>query len=365
MIRVQFDHQIFRLQETGGISRYFVELARAFIENPDIGIEPVFNFKYTLNKHLYDAFPDMGFRLVESFLGKTLLKAMAFLPNKLASRVDCLHYTFYLPLLSRKRPAVPTVSTLHDMIPELLGAKPGLRNPHFNKIWYLQESSAVISVSKSSAADFLKIVKQARQDLKIVPHGTGLARIPIETKSGDSGCLLFVGKRSGYKDGMLAVKALSELNNSDLELIFVGGGSFSRQETELIENLGLKNQVSHVSPTDEELVELYVNAKAFISPSRFEGFGLPILEASLFKLPLVISKIPPYEELLGSLAFYFEVGSAEQLAKQVLNVQQNPAKAEEVASGCKKIAESYTWEKCARLTSQVYQGVVLQTKTEP
>lgn len=359
-MRVQFDHQIFRLQETGGISRYFVELARTYIENPEIGIEPVFNFRYTCNRHLFEAFPKMGFKLVEGALGKFLLKLLAFLPNKVAPGVECLHYTFYLPSWKIIRPATPTITTLHDMIPELAGTKPGIKNPHFAKVRYLEESTAVISVSKSSALDFKNIVKPSRRDLYVVPHGTALKNLAFKAKRDSDVGLLFVGNRSGYKDGMLAIRALGLLNDPDLKLIFAGGGTFNQEENKLIANLGLQSQIKHVAPTDKELVELYVNAKALISPSKFEGFGLPILEASLFECPLVISKIPPYEELLGPLAFYFDAGSVEQLAQQILNVLQNPRKARDLASKCQTIAESYTWHKCARLTAQVYKGLAVQ-----
>lgn len=358
MIRVQFDHQIFRLQESGGISRYFVELARAFIENPEIGIEPVFNFKYTLNKHLFEAFPDMGFHLVDGHLGKFLLKILAFFPNRIAARVDCLHYTFYLPMMKITRSDLPTISTLHDMIPELLGAEPGLKNPHFYKVRYLSESSAVISVSQSSALEYQKLVRPARQDLHVIPHGTGLMKKSVLDNEVSDGSFLFVGKRSGYKDGMLAVKALGRLKNPNVRLIFAGGGPFNHEERELIHKLGLIAQVSQVTPSDSELIELYERASALISPSRYEGFGLPVLEASLFKCPLVLSKIPPYEEILGPAAYYFDVGSEDQLAQQILNVLKNPIQAKETANLCQSIAKNYTWHRCALLTAKVYKDLV-------
>lgn len=359
MIRVQFDHQIFRIQEAGGISRYFVELARAFIENPEIGIEPVFNFKYTSNKHLYEAFPDMGFKLVKGFLGANLLKVLAFFPNRTAPQVDCIHYTFYLPRFTIKKSDTPTVTTLHDMIPELLGATPGFGNPHFSKVRYLRESTAVISVSKSSAEDFQKLVTQPRQDLRVIPHGTSLTHKISQSKITPERNFLFVGKRSGYKDGMLLIKALGRMQNPEVKVTFLGGGSLNNQEKKTIFDYGLESQVTHLNPTDDELAVLYANATALISTSRFEGFGLPVLEASLLKCPLILSKIRPYEELLGSSAFYFDVGSENQLAQQILSVLQNPTKAKKLASECQKIAQIHTWKKCAELTAQVYKDVLI------
>jgi glycosyltransferase involved in cell wall biosynthesis len=227
LIVVQFDHQIFLLQSQGGISRYFVELARALRDETRLEVTPDFNFRFTVSKALVEAFPEKKFILVSNWIAKLLLKVKAFIPNRRKSTADIIHYTYYMPRLV-KQSNIVTVSTLHDMIPEMIGHGSWFLNPHLMKSKYMASSDLVISVSEESAKAYNEICSAPRREVSVVPLGISSEFFCQSASTSFVGVpfFMYVGARNGYKSANTLLHAFAKVHGlSHASLVFVGGGA--------------------------------------------------------------------------------------------------------------------------------------------
>jgi glycosyltransferase involved in cell wall biosynthesis len=359
MITVAYDPQIFLLQKRGGISRYFVELIKAFQENPDFGVNPVLIDSKVLNEYAISDLAALGAHDGFGFLQpwRELLQTVS--RNTSDAKWDIVHHTFYLAPFLAKYGNVKRISTLHDMIPELCKENKWLPNKHFQKKRYLEKSNAIISVSNSTltfANEYYSFELETKST--VVHHGItrdfgnttqirNTQKIPY---------VLFVGNRTGYKQGATLIKAFSRLVDIDsLNLIFVGGGEFLKSEMNLIVDLSLQNRVSQIDANDEELSVLYRNALAFIMPSLYEGFGLPALEAMAAGCPVILSDASALSEVGGAAALYFPSGDESSLAGRIREVVTSSELRNSMSKSGINHVEGFSWKKCAQETASVYR----------
>jgi glycosyltransferase involved in cell wall biosynthesis len=169
---------------------------------------------------------------------------------------------------------------------------------------------------------------------------------------------LFVGQRSGHKNAELVLQAFSRAGESEWSLVFVGGGEFSREEKLLIQNLGLNDRVSCLVLADEEMARAYRNASALIVPSKIEGFGLPLVEAALFRCPVFASRIPVFEEVMGDAAFYFDAVRPDELSTLIQSLVSGELPLDQLKSSGDKIAQRFSWYECASKTAAYYKEIV-------
>ena len=133
-------------------------------------------------------------------------------------------------------------------------------------------------------------------------------------------------------------------------------------ETENIEarrqELGLASAVTITGWIPrEELYRLFASAAAFIYPSRFEGFGIPVLEALSAGLPVACSQLPSLIEIAGDAARFFNPESTEEMAAALNDVTSNASlRARLQAAGLHR-ARDFSWERSARsLVSVLYEA---------
>jgi glycosyltransferase involved in cell wall biosynthesis len=357
LVVVQFDHQIFLLQSQGGISRYFIELAKALRDNPCLEVSPDFNFRFTVSKPLVEAFPEKNFILVNNSFAKLLLKVKAFIPNRRKSSADIFHYTYYLPRFV-KQDNIVTVSTLHDMVPEMTGDGKIFFNPHLMKKGYLESSDLVISVSEASSKAYYEISPTPRKEIGVVPLGVSSEFFRHHSPMGFVGdpFFLYVGGRKSYKSADTLLHALSQVKEvSYASLVFVGGGPLTKSELRTIESLGLEDRVRQVSVDDEGLVGLYTNTLGLVITSKLEGFGLPVLEAAALRCPIFLTDIPSSREVIGDYGHFFDVGDVQSLADLLRKVGEDPNFSRKHVGAAWKRASHYTWSRCAIDTVALYK----------
>jgi glycosyltransferase involved in cell wall biosynthesis len=360
LIVVQFDHQIFLLQSQGGISRYFVELARALRDETRLEVTPDFNFRFTVSKALVEAFPEKKFILVSSWIAKLLLKVKAFIPNRRKSTADIIHYTYYMPRLV-KQSNIVTVSTLHDMIPEKTGHGSWFLNPHLMKSKYLSSSDLVVSVSEESARAYKEVCSAPRRDIGVVPLGISSEFFCKSASKSFVGVpfFMYVGGRQGYKSANTLLHAFAKVQGlSDASLVFVGGGPLSGSELKTIKAIGLAGRVMQLHVDDRGLVELYSSALGLVITSRLEGFGLPVLEAAALSCPIILSDIPTSREVIGDYGHFFDAGDIESLAEVFNKVSEDPSFLRKHVGPAREKASAYTWSKCASSTVELYKSAL-------
>jgi glycosyltransferase involved in cell wall biosynthesis len=123
----------------------------------------------------------------------------------------------------------------------------------------------------------------------------------------------------------------------------------------LIERIGLTDRVVQHSVSDRELAACYAHAVAFVFPSLYEGFGIPILEAFGCGCPAIVADASCFPEIAGDAARYFDPKDRESLRAAVAEIIDKPVVADELRRKGRERARAFTWEATAQKTIAVYR----------
>jgi len=356
------DGQIFAVQEHGGISRMFAELADQFIQDPSLGVslEPL--LMVTQNHYLLSDPRLAEYLRVRPARWQHLTVARYLARPHRSTSADVVHSTFYLTRALRDFPDRPHVVTVHDMIPELLPESRRRADRITDKRRYVDQAAHIICVSESTKADLLCIFGDVQAPISVIPHGVNsrFARTDARIPGFPHEYLLYVGKRDGYKDVATLINAMSHLVDEfpELTLMLVGGGAFTAQERDRIARLGLSDRVMQRSVADIDMPAAYSGARAFVFPSRYEGFGLPVLEAMACGAPVILANSSALPEVGGDAAVLFDPGSTSELADAVSGVLRDSTAARDLSQRGLARAASFTWVKAAAATAQVYHRLI-------
>jgi glycosyltransferase involved in cell wall biosynthesis len=358
---VLFDHQAFEMQRVGGVSRSFSRCARYLNSGPS-GPRVWVGCLVSSNEHLRQ--DDKRFRrtyLLSRISPRAARAANRALSKHLSSRADILHPTWYFPASLPDGGGPPVVATVHDMIPELFPDLFPSGNPHHAKQAYCRRADLLVCVSEHTRADLIRLYGVPKQRTRVVYHGIDLdeeLRDVSQPRATPDNYILFVGKRQGYKDFSIALEAFARLRRRfpELHLICIGGGVFSTEEREAIARLGVSRFVRQSAATDPELRGWYRGASAFVYPSRYEGFGIPILEAFAQGCPTVLARSSCFPEVAQDAALYFQQGDAESCADAVLQVlsEKNSHRVRLGRERCR----DFTWTRSSQALAAVYRELL-------
>ena len=355
-VKVAFDAQAFDMQIRGGISRYFSELVRALRSTPELGVQAELALSLTVNRHLQDA---VGASTVLNRIPPRLQGGVISALDRRRRRrhgFDAVHHTYYEPQALRDWGGLPRVTTVHDMIPELFPDLFPRGNPHLAKVEHVVASDLVICVSHATRHDLLAALPGCSARVEVVhsacaPDFGQPAAVPAWTPPA---YLLYVGTRHGYKDWRLLLEAL-RLAAVQVPLVCVGGGPWTEAERRALADTGLQDQLMQRDVSDGELVGLYRGAVAFVFPSRYEGFGLPALEALAAGCPALLSDAPSLLEVADGAAAHFPRGNVEQLAQGLLELVGSAERRERLARTGRVRARDFSWARTAARTAALYR----------
>lgn len=364
-MKILYDFQIFQEQKVGGISRYFFELMDQFKKNKETRV--LFPLWVTSNyylkkgnsiKSLLRKIDDYNFR------GKYRLKSFLHTLGedqfeKIVKRksFDVFHPTYYAP--DAPQPISPYVITVHDMIHELLYQEySDLDSPEFRakKKRIITNATRIIAISEKTKADLIKVYGSEMEDkIDVIYHGNSLTirnhkTPPLVTRP----YLLYVGSRKMYKNFSCFFEAVAELLSPDLHLICVGS-DFEEAEKKLFEKYQVNNFVKSIKASDEDLINLYQYAQAFVFPSLYEGFGFPVLEAFSCGCPIAISDRASLPEVAGDAALYFDPQDKDSICCAIKRILSDPNLRKELKRKGYERMKFFSWEKCARQTLITYK----------
>lgn len=360
-MRVALDEQIFAIQRYGGISRMFAELARQFVVHAvaDVELQPL--DAPIVNRYILDH-PELAGPLgVRQARNEWTALARYMSRVTRVKGVDIVHNTFYLPHGLAPKGAAKRVVTVHDMIPEMMH--------HTRRLdWltlkqkYVKGADHVICVSEATKQDLLRLFGPLDVPVTVVHHGVadrfhpGAPRLDFLPDE----YMLFVGNRDQYKDADVLFRAFSVVarQHRDIHLVCVGGTGLTSREIARLEDLGIRERVQQRFLPDEAMVSAYAHARVFVFPSRFEGFGLPALEAMATGTPCLLARATSLPEVGGEAAAYFEPGSAEDLAISLSELLGDDAERDRLRTLGLERAAGFTWLAAARKTADVYRSVV-------
>jgi glycosyltransferase involved in cell wall biosynthesis len=359
-MKILFDHQIFGAQRFGGISRYFVELAKNLIKNDnDVNILAPVHFNrhlddYNREKYIkYNHYIDVNFRGIP--------RAIQFLNQHLSpcffrdSKVDLIHETYYNYKSFKSN--LPRIVTIHDMTDEVLGRSFGVISSVSKlKKRAVDGADHVICVSKNTQKDLIEIFGISEKKTSVVHHGYSIFKSNGKIESSKP-YILFVGNRSYYKNffGLINAFSKSEKINQYFNLVAFGGTAFSSSELNLINQLRLNGKVFHVSGNDSLLAQYYRGASSFIYPSYYEGFGMPLLEAMYYSCPVVCSNTSCMSEIAGNAAIYFDPSKEDQIINSLeLSIFDSEIRQNKIVNGLERVA-LFSWNKCSIETEKIYK----------
>lgn len=288
--------------------------------------------------------------------------------------VDIFHSTFHSTLPGNK---TRKLVTIHDMIPELFQVKTG--NPWIEleilkKKETLQRADTIISVSHHTKKDLLEIYPWLPEEkIRVIHHGLfredrsipagsfeeTVKRLPVtgnrEIRPG--GYYLYVGNRDGYKNFQLLIDLLTQSSASKDVLFVCVGGEDPAPLLPLLEEKKIKHNFIFTGYADDgELSMLYRNATALVFPSKYEGFGLPVLEAMVNECPVVCSNVSSLPEVGGDAATYFDPDSVDSL-QEALDSISKTNRDTLIKKGLEN-TKRFSWDRSTEKLVEIYHSLL-------
>lgn len=287
---------------------------------------------------------------------------------------DIVHFTNYLIPIVRLCD-VKYLATIHDLtawrLPETV-ASVYLSYIKWAVSQAVKRADLVLTVSEAVKREIIKLFGVHPGKIRTVYNliGKNFWKLPktapdkieaIKAKFGIKGdFLLFIGTIEQRKNLMTLIRAFEKVRDyRKLQLVLVGkpGYGFSKVDRYLSDHR-LKGEViltGYVS--EEEKIALYDSATTFVYPSLYEGFGIPLVEAMVRKVPIVASRIPSTEEVAGEAALYYSGDplNHETLAESILMLLENENLQQNLVKEGLKRAQEFSWEKVGKRYLQAYQ----------
>ncbi len=268
------------------------------------------------------------------------LSIMEFLWNRLhilnvetfTGKIDIYHASDWTQGPSKAK----KVTTIHDLSPFLYPAEldPKIVEVHTAKMgWAVKECDVFICVSQNTASDLRRLFNIHPDKIKVIYEALPSRHKLIPQITKYTNYVLAIGSRQPRKNITRLKKACELLGQ---KLIIVGEGS----------------DIGYVS--DQDLVNYLAGASAFVYPSLYEGFGLPILEAFYYQVPVACSNTSSFPEVAGDAAVYFDPYNEEQMAKAIAEAISSRDKL--VSAGKTQLAK-FSWETAAQQTMAVYKSL--------
>ncbi len=272
-----------------------------------------------------------------------------------------------------------TVATVHDLTPFLMrdlifvGKRKFLKPLYMAQLGLLKHAEFIIAISENTKKDLIEHVGISENKIRVVYLGKSDVFKPV--KDGDvlrrvkrryrlpEEFLLYVGGFSLHKNLYALLESLVMLRieyKLDIPLVIVGklDSFFFDSLQERIDSLNLKERVIFTGfvPLDD-LPAIYTLCKAFVFPSLYEGFGLPVLEALSCGTPVACSDVSSLPEVAGKSAVYFDPKSIESIAYALNKIISSDEIQERLRVLSLKQAEKFSWEKTATETIQIYEMI--------
>jgi glycosyltransferase involved in cell wall biosynthesis len=369
-LRIVFDHQIFILQEYGGISRYICNLAKELCYMPGVKVNIAAPLHF--NKNLENLKNVSASRFIVPNTGVKFLRPIQFLSKHLSRKIikkfkpKILHETYYSNenfITESAKRVITVYDLIHERYPEFFERSHLTTGPKRNAV---QRADHVICISESTRRDVIEYLNIKHEKTSVIYLGIDdnflqsnfLSKSKIIKKRP---YLLYVGSRGSYKNFSNFLKAFcnSKKIKSDFDLICFGGGRLSNDEIAFSKKLGIEeNQLIQVSGSDLILANLYKEAYALVYPSLYEGFGMPPLEAMALGCPVICSNTSSLPEVVGNAAETFDPLDNESIKlsmEKVLYSTQYRLRLIDLGLGRSRM---FSWNKCASETELIYRKLI-------
>jgi glycosyltransferase involved in cell wall biosynthesis len=258
---------------------------------------------------------------------------------------------------------VPSVATVHDVWP-FESVSPDARRRRNEQEPFrttARVAACILADSNFTKREIVRHLGASEDKIRVVPLGTdfppAFADVEPARVDGAQKYILFVGEVEGRKNLVTLVSAMGMLPSAlrrETALVIAGRAARtpSREESgDVI--VRFEGEVS-----DLRLAALYRGAAAFVFPSIYEGFGLPVLEAMAYGTPVVASDAASVPEAAGDAALYFPATDAGALAAQLTRLLTDDALAADLRARGVRRASALTWVRCAETSLSAIEAAL-------
>lgn len=270
---------------------------------------------------------------------------------------------------------LPAVYVIHDLIyeqfPEQLGRFSRLKR------WYLRwvvkiglkRARKVVAVSKYTQSEIIRCYgKQFEDKIHVIYEGwehllsNALPTNEVSIRADFQEYILYVGSSRGHKNLARLIAAIKHCQNdipNGWGFVIVGNTKmFKPEQLREIEQINRTKKTIQLTGwlSDEQLAEYFRQAKALVFPSLSEGFGIPVLEAYFYKIPLLLSNQASLPEVAGDAAIYFNPYDIENIANTLVQFVKTNDYSELITKQIERLS-LYSWEKTSNQIQQIIQTI--------
>jgi glycosyltransferase involved in cell wall biosynthesis len=222
---------------------------------------------------------------------------------------------------------------------------------------FLSRTAKVATISQFSRSELARSLGIRSEDILLAPNGADHMRLVAQDSSivnrlrlEPQKYFVTLGLSTANKNIPLAIEAYLLLNRPETKLVIVG-----EQGTRVVVTQKLAKSDGVILAgrlTDEEVTGLLRSAAALLFPSRYEGFGLPALEAMAEGCPVIASTAPAIVEVCGNAALHFDPDNAALLSDFMLRVLDYPDISAALRARGRRRGDRYKWEETAAVLMQ-------------
>lgn len=270
---------------------------------------------------------------------------------------------------------VPSVVFIHDMTPFIVPESFRYVHAVYQQRYFrfaAKNASKILTNSEHSKKDLCRIFKIPESKVTIVPLA-GEIKDQVDMERVSKICLqerfgitdpfiLYVGAIHPRKNVKRLIQAYSKLKTTqNIPHKLVLAGSLLWMAEKALQSIEFQQVKSHLiftgQVTDAELVALYSQCDAFVYPSVYEGFGLPVLEAMSLHAPVITSNTSSLPEVAGNAAVLVNPLEVEDIAQGMWKVLEHPDFADELRRKGEQRAKMFSWEKTGAKVLEVLASV--------
>ncbi len=299
------------------------------------------------------------------------LERWALATELLPHRLDLLHSPDFIPpAFGAKR----RIITVHDLnfhyYPQFLTAES--KRYYADQIaWAVQVADHISADSEATRQDLIEILRVPPDKVTTIhlaanplyerAYGVTAVNETLQQHNLPRGFILFVGTLEPRKNLPMLLRAYAMMRREtavDVPLVLIGSKGWIYDEIfATIEALDLRDQVHHLSGIyDEQLVHLYTGAGVLVTPSHYEGFGLPALEAMHCGCPVIVSNRGSLPEVAGIAGLLLDPDDEAAWAYHMAQVLLSSELREKMVANGRIQAKKFSWQKTAMATLNLYQG---------
>lgn len=255
------------------------------------------------------------------------------------------------------------IVTVYDMIHERFSH---LFNRPEDDIFRKQKRTSVLSadalicISRTTYDDLISFYGISKDSVYTIPNGYSNIFTQKDRFENhfETPFLLYVGDRTHYKNFKMLIRVYSQWNLSKDIALFVVGEPWTSFEAKKLLELRIKDRVKLFTNIDDRMLcDLYNQATAFIHPSLYEGFGIPLLEAMACGCRIIASRIPSTVEIARNYPIYFDPINSDELLHALDRAICESQTSESTTSGI-ALARKYSWDETSRKTLSVYRDLL-------